>query len=150
MKNLLDDIIMDKFDKIVSICVIVFSIVCAIIYYGDNLNTNKPKIEELFSTYETGKELLANLPEKEKNFNSSKIVYGYTSFLMNVSVEEMQIICSKDELELLDDIAISFDFGGYTTQEELDNMKDKSYAIQRFGLDSYTTIYQIAQSHKSK
>ena len=148
MKNLLDDIIMDKADKIVSTGVIIFSLICSFIYLGSSLKTNAPQVQEMVNRYEEGKELLEILPEKEKNFNSSDVTYGYTAFLMGVSVEEIQSICSEDEIKSLNEIALSLRFDAFTTQEELSKMQEKEYALKRFGLDDYSIIYEIVQAHK--
>lgn len=153
--NLLDDIIMDKFDKVIKIAVFVVSLVLVFIYCGGEVKKGVPKMQKIVSTYEDGKELLEELSVKEEQFNSSDVVYGYILYLYGinnnsemVTTERIKAICSDEENESLLEIVDNFSFEMYTTAEELEKMKDKSYALQRFGIDNYTTIYNIVESHK--
>lgn len=153
--NLLDDIIMDKFDKVIKIAVFVVSLVLVFIYCGGEVKKSVPKMQNIVRTYEDSKELLEELSVKEEQFNSSDVVYGYILYLYGinnnsemVTTERIKAICSDEENESLLEIVDNFSFEMYTTAEELEKMKDKSYALQRFGIDNYTTIYNIVESHK--
>lgn len=152
--NLLDDIIMDKFDKIIKIVVIVISLAIVIASYGGKVKEGIPKMQGIVNAYEEGKELLEVLPEKEEQFDSKDVVYGYIVYLSEINGIEntnplrVQAICSEEENKLLENIASNLKFNVSTTEEELEKMKDKQYALKRFGLDNYTTIYNIVQTHK--
>lgn len=152
--NLLDDIIMDKFDKIIKIVVIVISLAIVIASYGSKVKEGIPKMQGIVNAYEEGKELLEILPEKEEQFNSKDVVYGYIVYLSEINgIKDtnplrIQAICSEEENKILENIASNFKFDVSTTEEELEKMKDKQYALKRFGLDNYTTIYNIVQTHK--
>lgn len=152
--NLLDDIIMDKFDKIIKIVVIVVSLVVVFIFLSGKFKENVPKVQEMVNSYEEGKELLEILPGKEEQFDSKDVVYGYMVYLSEINgIEDtnplrIQAICSEEENKILENIASNLKFDVSTTEEELEKMKDKQYALKRFELDSYTTIYNIVQTHK--
>lgn len=148
MKNIFDDMIMDRFDKVIKIGVILFSIVCTFLFLGDSFQTNGPKVKEMMNAYEEGKELLEVLPEKEQKFNNYDVTYGYIASLMGIPKENVQIVCDEDEIKSLDSIASALKFSTFTTEEELEQMKNKEYAIKRFGLSNYTTIHNIVEAHK--
>lgn len=148
MKNIFDDMIMDRFDKVIKIGVILFSIVCTFLYLGSSFQTNAPKVKEMVNAYEEGKELLEVLPEKEQNFNSYDVTYGYVAYLMEIPVENIQIVCDENEIESLNSVASALKFKVSTTSEELEQMESKEYAIKRFGLSNYTILDNIVKAHK--
>ena len=147
--NLLDDILMDKADKVIKIVVVVVSLV----FVGMNLfgttKENVPRVQDMVNTYKEGKEMLEELSKKEPLFNSEDVVYGYVAYLSNASIEQVKSIYSEEELNKIQSIALALKFNVSTTEEELEQMKDKEYAIKRLGLSNYTIIDEIVNSHKN-
>lgn len=148
MKNIFDDMIMDKFDKVIKIGVILISLVLVGMNLFGTVKENIPRVQDMVNTYKEGKELLEVLPEKEQKFNNYDVTYGYIASLMGIPKENVQIVCDEDEIKSLDSIASALKFNTFTTEEELEQMKNKEYAIKRFGLSNYTTIHNIVEAHK--
>lgn len=146
--NPLDDIVMDKFDKVVKVVAIGVSLAIALAYVGSNVNAGVPQIQGAVNSFQEGKELLEVLSAKQEAFDEKDLVYGYVAYLTSLEPSEVASACSEEDLKALEEVAMGVEFETMTTEEELEKMKSKQYAIGRLGLDGYEVVYNIAKTIK--